>query len=131
MPFELGLAVAVALAANRRHRWFVLEQVPHRAAKSLSDIGGTNVQIHDGSAQAALRAVSNALARYSHAPTIPQLRAIYTDVAAMARNLKSNEGWQSIFLPAPFKALRIVAAASAATHVTGLKPYVSGPEAIR
>ncbi len=41
------------------------------------------------------------------------------------------QGWQSIFLPAPFKALRIVAAASAATHVPGLKPYVSGHEAIR
>jgi hypothetical protein len=61
MPFELGLAVAVALSTNRQHRWFLLEQVTHRAAKSLSDISGTNVQIHDGHAPSVLKAVSNAL----------------------------------------------------------------------
>jgi hypothetical protein len=70
MPFELGLAVAVALSANRTHRWFLLEKVPHRAAKSLSDIGGTNVQIHDGRAPSVLKAVSNALARQGDRPTL-------------------------------------------------------------
>ena len=125
MPFELGLAVAVALSANRRHRWFLLEKVPHRAAKSLSDISGTNVQIHDGLAPSVLKAVSNALARHGDRPTLQQLSAIYADVAAKARRLTSQEGWSSIFLAAPFKDLRLVAAESAATHVPGLKPYVS------
>ena len=124
MPFELGLAVAVALSANRRHRWFLLDKVAYRAAKSLSDIGGTNVQIHDGRAPSVLKAVSNALARHSHRPTLQQLSAIYSDVAAAAQRLTSQEGWSSIFLAAPFKDLRIVAAGSAATHVPGLKPYV-------
>jgi hypothetical protein len=124
MPFELGLAVAVALSANRRHRWFLLEKVPYRAAKSLSDIAGTNVQIHDGGAPSVLKAVSNALARQGDRPTLEQLSAIYVDVAAKAR-LLASDGWSSIFLAAPFKDLRLVAAASAATHVPGLKPYVS------
>ncbi len=125
MPFELGLAVAVALSSNRRHRWFVLEQVVHRAPKSLSDISGTNIQIHDGSAPSVLKAVSNALSRQGRRPTLSQLRAIYADVAVKAQRLKSQDGWQSIFLSAPFKDLRILAAASAATHVPGLTPYVS------
>lgn len=124
MPFELGLAVAVALSANRRHRWFLLEKVPHREAKSLSDISGTNVQIHDGRAPSVLKAVSNALARHGDHPTIQQLSAIYADVAAKAR-LIAQEGWTSIFLSAPFRDLRLVAAGSAATHVPGLKPYTS------
>lgn len=125
MPFELGLAVAVTLSANRQHRWFLLEQVAHRAAKSLSDISGTNVQIHDGHAPSVLKAVANALARHSHRPTLQQLRAIYADVAAKARRLKSREGWSDIFLASPFKDLRIVAGASAATHVPSLRPYIS------
>jgi hypothetical protein len=126
MPFELGLAVAVALSANRRHRWFLLDKVAHRAAKSLSDIGGTNVQIHDGRAPSVLKAVSNALARHRHRPTLQQLAAIYGDVAAKARLLASEDGWSSIFLAAPFKDLRLVAAESAATHVPGLRPYSAG-----
>jgi hypothetical protein len=124
MPFELGLAVAVALAANRRHRWFILEQVAHRAPKSLSDISGTNVQIHDGGAASVLKAVSNALSRHGHRPTLSQLRAIYADVAVKARRLRVQDGWQNIFSASPFKDLRILAAASAATHVPGLTPYV-------
>jgi hypothetical protein len=125
MPFELGLAVAVALSANRRHRWFLLDKLPYRAAKSLSDIGGTNVQIHDGRAPSVLKSVSNALARHGNRPTIQQLSLIYGDVAAKARRLTAEEGWSSIFLSAPFKDLRLVAAESAATHVPGLRPYVS------
>jgi hypothetical protein len=124
MPFELGLAVAVALSANSRHRWFLFETVPHRAARSLSDIGGTNVQIHDGHAPSVLKAVSNALARHGDRPTLEQLSAIYADVAAKAR-LIAQEGWTSIFLSAPFKDLRLVATESAATHIPGLKPYSS------
>lgn len=124
MPFELGLAVAVALSANRRHRWFLLEKVPHRAAKSLSDISGTNVQIHDGRAPSVLKAVSNALARHDPRPTLQQLSAVYDDVAETAQRLISEEGWPSIFLAAPFKDLRLVAAESAASYIPGLKPYV-------
>lgn len=123
MPFELGLAVAVALSTNRKHRWFLLEQVIHRAAKSLSDISGTNVQLHDGRAPSVLKAVSNALARHSHRPTLQQLQAIYADVAAKAHRLKSQDGWSNIFLASPFKDLRIAAATSAATHVPGLRPF--------
>jgi hypothetical protein len=119
MPFELGLAVAVALSANRRHQWFLLDKVAHRAAKSLSDISGVNVQIHDGTAASVLKAVSNALARQSQRPTLEQLTAIYSDVAKTAQELKS-EGWSDIFLQSPFRDLRIVAGLSARTHVPGL-----------
>jgi hypothetical protein len=121
MPFELGLAVAIALSANRRHQWFLLDKVAHRAAKSLSDISGVNVQIHDGRAASVLKAVSNALARQSQRPTLEQLTKIYSDVAATAQQLKSD-GWSDIFLQSPFRDLRLVAALSARTHVPSLRP---------
>lgn len=41
MPFELGLAVDWALAANPKHAWFVFESKSHRLQKSLSDLNGT------------------------------------------------------------------------------------------
>ena len=47
MPFELGLAVAQD-AGNRRQTWSVCETVPYRINKSLSDLNGTDVRIHDG-----------------------------------------------------------------------------------
>jgi hypothetical protein len=123
MPFELGLAVAVSCSGNRQHRWFVLEKKRHRAAKSLSDISGANVQLHDGRAPSVLRAVSNALARHNPRPTIKQLEAIYADVRKKARSLKTVDGWSSVFLQAPFKELRVLASMSASTHVPGLKPF--------
>jgi hypothetical protein len=130
MPFELGLAVAISLSGPRRHRWFVLETKQHRAAKSLSDISGANVQIHDGHAASVFRAISNALARHNPRPTLKQLEAIYGDVRKKARLLKNVDGWPSVFLQAPFKELRVLASMSASTHVPGLKPFIapkSGP----
>lgn len=49
MPFELGMATAIALAGDpRRHQWSVLESVAHRAGQSLGDISGYDPHIHDG-----------------------------------------------------------------------------------
>lgn len=49
MPFELGLAVAVALTALQpRHQWSVMESEPHRVGQSLSDISGYDANIHHG-----------------------------------------------------------------------------------
>lgn len=55
MPFELGLAVAWARRRNRNHTWFVLESAPYRVQKSLSDLGGTDVYIHDGRPEGVFR----------------------------------------------------------------------------
>ena len=42
MPFELGLAVALASYRPRDHEWFVFEANAHRLKKSLSDLDGTD-----------------------------------------------------------------------------------------
>jgi len=47
MPFELGLAVAQD-ARNRGETWYICETIPHRISKSLSDLNGTDVRIHNG-----------------------------------------------------------------------------------
>src|SRR5581483_5943265 len=55
MPFELGLAVSWAKRNPRRHTWFVFESQNRRALKSISDLNGTDVNIHDGTIEGVMR----------------------------------------------------------------------------
>jgi len=48
MPFELGLAAAIAFDEHATHQWRALERVPYRLNQSLSDIGGYDHSIHSG-----------------------------------------------------------------------------------
>ena len=73
MPFELGLAVDWALAANPKHEWFVFESKSHRLQKSLSDLNGTDPYIHDGEGHGVLRGLMNALTRKVHRPGFAEL----------------------------------------------------------
>ena len=50
MPFEAGLAVASFLAGSKR-RWYLLESDSYRLQKSLSDLNGYEVNIHEGTIQ--------------------------------------------------------------------------------
>ena len=57
MPFELGLAVALTLSSEGRHRFRILEAVKHRAEQSLSDLKGYDAYIHHGRAEGVLDAI--------------------------------------------------------------------------
>jgi hypothetical protein len=59
MPFELGLAV-------------VFESRTWRAGKSLSDLSGTDVHVHDGTPAGVFRELCNALVSANHQPTVAQ-----------------------------------------------------------
>jgi hypothetical protein len=60
MPLELGLAIAWAKLNPNRHTWFVCESVNRRAQKSVSDLSGTDFNIHDGTAEGVMRELTNA-----------------------------------------------------------------------
>jgi len=67
MPFELGLAAAIALRDDQ-HQWRVLETMPHRVAQSLSDIAGYDPSIHNGTVQGTLEAVLDIFANMPAPP---------------------------------------------------------------
>ncbi len=48
MPFELGLAAALALRKGGRHQFRLLETRPNRVQRSLSDLNGYEAFIHRG-----------------------------------------------------------------------------------
>jgi hypothetical protein len=64
MPFELGLAVAIALSSGprRTHRWRVIERVRHRLSTSLSDLGGYDPGIYDGTVAGLFRVLTDLVA---------------------------------------------------------------------
>jgi hypothetical protein len=111
MPFELGLTVAWAKGCHPRHRWFVFEAIPFRLSKSLSDLSGTDPQIHHQTPEGVLRAVSNAMYRRNRDPGLPELRQLNDELAQVARAIKRQAGaGASLFESMVFR--KLVTAAS-------------------
>ena len=74
MPFELGLAVALD-ALREKERWYVCETLNRRVNKSLSDLDGTAVHIHEGTVRGLL-AVNVLLYAFIGLLTWPLLRVV-------------------------------------------------------
>jgi len=76
MPFEVGLAVAIA-RWRPTHQWFLFEARPFRVQRTLSDLSGTDAYIHRGGSHGLLVALSDALVRATRQPTFDQLDQTY------------------------------------------------------
>jgi hypothetical protein len=122
MPFELGLTVAWARISSPAHRWFVLEKVPHRLTKSLSDLNGTDPFIHHGKPEGVLKALANALYRNAKSPTFTELETIYRDLKAAASEFRSGRKGGGLFEAHAFKWLVFAGQSSAEEQVAALKP---------
>ncbi len=118
MPFELGLAVA--RASEIRHQWFVFEAIEHRLNKSLSDIDGTDPQIHKGHPEGVLRGLSNVLGRSAMRPRHDDLMAIYRELKRGALGIKRQRGG-SLFEAAAFRELVFLAREFAGRNIAPLK----------
>ncbi len=118
MPFELGLAVAHQQAGSQ-HTWFVFEQVAHRLSKSLSDLDGSDVYLHEGTANGVLAELSNAFVRSDRQPTIDQMRAIYRGLRRAKPIILRDAGAKTLFAARPFKDLSTFASALAHEVILG------------
>ncbi|MGH7812468.1 MAG: hypothetical protein ACREQI_00495 [Candidatus Binataceae bacterium] len=92
MPFELGLTAGLAKSRDKSHRWFVLEEVPHRLTKSLSDLNGTDPQIHRGTPAGILTALTNVLTRNRRSPSAKNLKRLYNALISAADKIKKERG---------------------------------------
>ena len=125
MPFELGLVVAWEKMHLGQHAWFVLETKTRRLQKSLSDLNGTDVYVHDGKASGVFRELCNALVRTQRAPTVPEMTVIYRRLSKTAPEVLKLAGAKSLFEARVFKELVFTAQALARKHLG----QVSGPDA--
>jgi len=93
------------------HTWFVCESVNRRAQKSISDLNGTDFNIHDGTPEGVMRELANIFVRRVGRATVPQMMRSYRALIRMLPTLKSNSGSKDVFTARMF--IELIAAASA------------------
>ena len=109
MPFELGLAVASARLGNTPHDWFVFETVHRRVAKSLSDLAGTDPNIHKGTVEGVMRELCNSFER----DAVTEMMKTYWAVSSLVEDIQRRTRAQSLFEANIFRLL-----CSAARRIT-------------
>jgi hypothetical protein len=113
MPFELGLAVTWAKLNPRQHSWFVFETKVRRAQKSLSDLDGSDPNIHNGTVEGVMREICNAFVRTRVArPTVPQMMQTYRALSRKLDAVKVAAGARSVFEARIFEDLCFAAKAA-------------------
>ena len=117
MPFELGLAVAWQRFKEPSHTWCVFESRSWRAGKSLSDLSGTDVYVHDGTPTGVFRELCNALVLADHQPTVAQMAVIYRGLRRRLPSVIKSAGAKSAFEARVFADLIVVAKGLAAQPV--------------
>ena len=111
MPFELGLAVSWAKLNPGRHTWFVFESENRRAQKSISDLNGTDLNIHDGTIEGVMRELCNAFVRTAQRPRVPEMLANYRELRRLIPEVLNRAGADSVFEARVFEDLCVLAAA--------------------
>lgn len=109
MPFELGLAVSWQKLKRAGHTWFVFEAITRRAEKSLSDLSGTDVYIHNGNPRGVFTQLSNAFVRLKSQPTTQDMEKIYFRLRDLLPQLQKQTGAASPFEARIFQDLVVAA----------------------
>ena len=117
MPLELGLAVAWEKLDPGRHTWFVFETKLRRAEKSLSDLGGTDVYIHEGKPRGIFRELCSAFVRTQRQPDVEQMNMIYKRLKQALPDLLRKAGSRTAFQARVFSDLRVLSRALSAEIV--------------
>ena len=110
MPFELGLTVGISRA---NHAWIVCETRRHRVKKSLSDLDGTDVYVHDGTVRGVLRELCNAFVRTRRQPTVKQMLQIYRILRSRFAGILHAAGASDPYNARVFRDLCVLASAAA------------------
>lgn len=110
MPFELGLAVAWEKLGNK-HTWYVCEAVERRILKSLSDLNGSDVYIHNRSVQGVFRELCSAFVRRTDQPTVQEMEFVYRDLSGTLPAIMRQAGAKSPFTARVFSDLCVRARA--------------------
>jgi hypothetical protein len=97
MPFELGLAVAWERSNPTKHNWFVFEAKAYRVQKSLSDLNGTDPQIHGGKVSGVMRELSNIFQRSRNQPTVPEMMNTFNAISRKSAKVLADAGTKNLF----------------------------------
>jgi hypothetical protein len=113
MPLELGMTITWAELYPKRHTWFVWESSPFRLQKSMSDLNGTDPNIHNGTVEGVLSELRNAFV-LRNAPPIQQMMNAYKTVDRRMARILDSAGTRNPYAATVFKELCFVALEAAA-----------------
>lgn len=116
MPLELGMSLTWQRLNPARHTWFVLESENRRLQKSMSDLNGTDPNIHGGTIEGVMRELCNAFIRKEPQPGVPQMLETYYKVRHQLNDLMKVAGTTNLFEARVFKDLCFVARAVASSR---------------
>jgi hypothetical protein len=85
--------------------------------KSLSDLNGTDVHIHNGRIDGVFRALANVFVRERRRPTVQEMGRIYRDLRGNLTEILRTSGAQSPFEARAFKDICVMASKSADDNV--------------
>jgi hypothetical protein len=94
---ELGMAVAWAKLNPAKHTWFVFESRERRAQKSISDLNGTDCNIHGGTLEGVMRELCNAFVRRRGRITVPSMLENDRELKKQVPDLMRRSGAASVF----------------------------------
>jgi hypothetical protein len=103
MPFELGLAFAWSRLTPASHDLFAFESLHRRAQKSLSDLSGTDFNIHDNHPAGIMRELRNVFVRHQDKPTVPRMMRSYDQLLRRLPALRKAAGTQDVFQAGIFR----------------------------
>ncbi len=112
MPCELGMTITWQKLNPGRHTWFVFESRHRRVQKSLSDLDGTDPNIHGGTIEGVMRELCNAFVRRSPQPSVPEMLGTYRRVDRQMDDVLATAGTENPFEACVFKDLCFVARAN-------------------
>jgi hypothetical protein len=113
MPLELGLTVTWEMLHPTRHTWFVFVARHRRLQKSMSDLDGTDPNIHGGTVDGVMRELCNAFVRRSGPkPSVPDMMRVYRRTSRQLEDVLHNAGSSSPFEARVFDDLCFVARAT-------------------
>lgn len=117
MPFELGLAMAIARFDRQRpkHGLFVLEEKRHRLRWTLSDVNGIDPQIHGGTQRGVIRCMLNLLAGGA-VGQIQRIELIAKDLLRFVRATCRESDAEDMFEPYVFRQTLAAAAVIVEAH---------------
>lgn len=102
MPFEAGLAIALAKTMkNRRHTWQLLEAKKYRLQITLSDLNGYEPRTHKNTIKGVFNALGDTFLR-EEGTTVTEMLKIYRGLVLFARKIKDETQRDDLYKREPF-----------------------------
>jgi len=117
MPFELGMAVAIARRSVRPRRFFLLERERYRLSRTLSDLGGFDPLVYGKDAERLLQLLHAHFEGPPPRPDMRQVKDVHAAVEKLVPTIRGQHGG-TLFSTDAFRTL-VGVAREAARRVVG------------